>query len=357
MSWPNTQIPTDNFDQGTDSPSAARANLLALINLVNQMIAEEPVMQDGTVLFAGTAGGTANALTGTLASAPAQLVDGMHIRLRAAAKNTLAPTLNLNAFGVIPIVKRGGVALSVGNIYGGGHQLLLSYHAAPPRWELLNPFEPGITDVTPGTYTAPKIVVDAAGKIVSMQNGSTGFSNLASWGSPGVFIWTAPGGVTKVRARVVSGGASGTTGTITAPGKGGGGGGYGEGFYTVTPGAQYNVVVGAGGAGNAQNGGTSSFGAFLSVTGGLGSGAGGTIAGAQLGVPGQQGSVGLYFPGVTEAQVSIPGPGGASSMGAGGQFGTNNAVSQRGMFPGGGGSGSSGGASGYGAAGCVMLEY
>lgn len=349
MSWPNTPIPTDNLDQGIDKPSIARANIYAMANLVNQMIAEAPVMQDGTVLFAGTAGGSANALTGTLASAPAQLVDGMHIRLRAAAKNTLPATLNLNALGVLPIVKRGGVALSVGNIYGGGHQLLLSYHAANPRWELLNPFEPGITDVTPGTYTAPKITVDAAGKITSMQNGSPGFSSITGYATPGVFNWTVPAGVTKVRARAWGGGGAGS-----GIGTGGGAGAYGEGIYTVAPGAVIQITVGAGGpiSGNTPlAGGTTSFGPYMTVTGGAAggvtSGLGGSPFGSHFGMTG----------GTSDGSFS----GGDSPFGGRGGSGATSLTGGAGKWPGGGG-GPSGTVNdpalgGPGANGGVIIEY
>jgi hypothetical protein len=82
--------------------------------------------------------------------------------------------------------------------------------------------------------------------------------------------WTAPTGVTKVRVIIIGGGAGGTTNGCGG-GAAGGVGGLAYGVYTVTPGTSYTVTVGAGGAGGSASstaGGTSSFGALVSATGG-----------------------------------------------------------------------------------------
>jgi len=85
------------------------------------------------------AGGTGNALTVTYTDKPVPF-DGMLIRLRATAANTGAATLNVNGLGAIDIEKRGGSALSSGDIAGAGCELLLVYvDATSPHWELLNP--------------------------------------------------------------------------------------------------------------------------------------------------------------------------------------------------------------------------
>jgi hypothetical protein len=64
------------------------------------------------------AGGTANALTVTLAPVPASLASlvGAPIRVRTSAANTGAATLNVNGLGAVPIVKFGEVALTGGEI-------------------------------------------------------------------------------------------------------------------------------------------------------------------------------------------------------------------------------------------------
>jgi len=88
------------------------------------------------------------------------------------------------------------------------------------------------------------------------------YKNYQEYTSPGSYTWTAPAGVTSVRAIVVGGGGSGARGEYNNGG--GGGGGFAMGVYTVVPGTNYAVTVGSGGSrpgsgsgGNA--GGTSSF--------------------------------------------------------------------------------------------------
>lgn len=54
MAWPTTTISTANLDSGTDSPGAARTDLLAMAQAVNQIINEG--LPPGVVMpFAGTA--------------------------------------------------------------------------------------------------------------------------------------------------------------------------------------------------------------------------------------------------------------------------------------------------------------
>jgi hypothetical protein len=92
----------------------------------------------GTETFA-IAAGAADALTATFTPA-LTLVDGMQIKLRAAAANaTTTPTLAIGGGTARAITKQGNLALAAGDIKGAGHELLLRYVAATPRWELLNP--------------------------------------------------------------------------------------------------------------------------------------------------------------------------------------------------------------------------
>lgn len=92
--------------------------------------------------------------------------------------------------------------------------------------------------------------------------------------------WTAPTGVTRVRAFVIGGGG-GNYGSGCGS-NGGGSAGYAVGDYTVVPGTGYSITVGNGGAGVTSGtgaaGGTSSFASFASATGGGGgsSGSGGS---------------------------------------------------------------------------------
>ena len=94
---------------------------------------------------------------------------------------------------------------------------------------------------------------------------SGGFSNLVVFQTSG--SWTVPSGITKCKVTVIGGGAGGG-GTGSA---GGGAGGCAIKICTVTPGASVTITIGAGGAtgsSGAVTGGTSSFGAFCSATGG-----------------------------------------------------------------------------------------
>ncbi|MGE0333106.1 MAG: hypothetical protein AB7P37_20690 [Ramlibacter sp.] len=98
----------------------------------------------------------------------------------------------------------------------------------------------------------------------------------------GVYAYTVPPGVSRLRVRVGGAGGSGAV-NVQAAGRwvahGGAGGGYAEKIFDVVAGTTYTITIGAGGvsvtrstvgvtAGNA--GGTSSFGAVCSATGGAG---------------------------------------------------------------------------------------
>jgi hypothetical protein len=90
----------------------------------------------------GVATGTANAITATYASKPV-LYDGLLLGLRASAANTSAVTFAPNGLTARAVTKKGNTALVAGDIAAAGHELLLRYVAATPRWELLNPATSG----------------------------------------------------------------------------------------------------------------------------------------------------------------------------------------------------------------------
>lgn len=75
-------------------------------------------IQSGRLLYA-VAGGTANALTATLAPVPASLVDGMMINVKVATTNTGAATLNVNALGASPILSLRGTPVAAGDLLAG----------------------------------------------------------------------------------------------------------------------------------------------------------------------------------------------------------------------------------------------
>lgn len=71
--------------------------------------------QSGKWLYA-VSGGTANAITVTLAPAPAAYVAGMAIRTKVASTNTASATINVNGLGARQIVRPDGSQLAAGNI-------------------------------------------------------------------------------------------------------------------------------------------------------------------------------------------------------------------------------------------------
>jgi len=164
--------------------------------------------------------------------------------------------------------------------------------------------------------------------------------------TPGSHTFTVPGGVTSVCVVCVGGGEGGQ-------GHGGAGGGLAwKNDIPVVALSQITVTVGAGGlSGSAHtNGGTSSFGAYVSATGGH-DGVGGVAVGGDGG--GAGGAGGAYQQ--SEASASQVGGGGGGAGGYTGNGGAGGAGSNVGLAGqagqgggGGGGAGGTGGA-GYGA--------
>lgn len=177
--------------------------------------------------------------------------------------------------------------------------------------------------------------------------------------------WTKPAGCTAVLAEVIGGGggSGGVAATIAGQisvSPGAGSGGYSRKLITA-PGATETVTIGAGGAAgaagnnNGSTGGTTSFGAHCSATGGVHSnggaataananttgGAGGVGSGGDLNIKGQAGDTSL---GHGSNALLCPGVGGASHYGGGGAAGLN-AVGTVGGNYGGGAGGSSNAAS------------
>ncbi len=180
--------------------------------------------------------------------------------------------------------------------------------------------------------------------------------------------WQVPVGVSGVKVRVWGGGGAGGNG-VNAGGGGGAGGGYSEGFYAVSPGEIFAVIVGNGGVGAGSSGGSSSFGSAASATGGqsganggsdgAGLGAGNAGAGVGSGLTVSGGFGGSAF-GASENWLS--GAGGGAFCGAGAQSvsGVQTAAISglTGVAPGAGGSGGVGsGLGGNGGPGLVLIEW
>ena len=80
----------------------------------------------------------------------------------------------------------------------------------------------------------------------------------ASFADDASYIWTCPDGVTTVDYLVVGGGGGGGHSSADYSGGGGGAGGYRAGTgFSVTPGTEYTITVGAGGAAGSGSLGTS----------------------------------------------------------------------------------------------------
>lgn len=226
-----------------------------------------------------------------------------------------------------------------------------------------------------GTLTAGSVLVGNGTSAVNLvaagtngnlltSNGTTwtsaaapagGFSNMTVFTSPGTF--TTPSSTTKVKVTVVGGGGSGANKTPSSSynATGGAGGGFATGIYPVSASTGYAVTIGAGGTGVSNPlyspgnpGGTSSFGALTSATGGAGgntgpgsppSAIGGTGTGT-LTIPGGNSGFSASYSGGSMLSIVSVTSSSASSTGYG-------AASQ----------GASPGSSSNGSAGVVIVEY
>jgi hypothetical protein len=189
-----------------------------------------------------------------------------------------------------------------------------------------------------------------------------GFTSIAAFTASGTFV--VPEGVTAAKVTVIGGGGAGGT-HATQPAGGGGAGGRAIGVVTgLVAGNSVPVTVGgggqpAGGPGYGGAGGTSSFGAWLSATGGAGGmGGSGTAvcAGAQggMGVGGTVNLAGAYGTDADNA-AGRGGDGGGPGNGRG-STGTIVAMAAPG-YGGGGGGGGTAASGAAGGGGLVIVEY
>ena len=141
----------------------------------------------------------------------------------------------------------------------------------------------GSVRIADGTQGDGRVLTSDADGVGMWQvpTGGGGFSNMQVFSTTGATEFIVPAGVTKVMVEVRGGGGGGGKGNAGggAVGQGGSGGGYGMGIFAVSPDSVHNVIVGGGGLGSnagtctvGSPGGTSSFGALISATGGGGGG-------------------------------------------------------------------------------------
>ncbi|WP_248787055.1 phage tail protein [Escherichia coli] len=219
---------------------------------------------------------------------------------------------------------------------------------------------------------------DVAGLLAYLGLGEATFGaqNCAVFDNAGVSTWNVPDIVKKgrrVRVKVIGGGGSGGYPSISltnaAGGGGGGGGGVSKSVIDLTGIDTVTITVGSGGesqntsARNGNPGGTSSFGAYLSATGGDGGGqvsggAGGKGVGGQINTSLGPGSPGASMIAGTDSAVggSGGGPGGNGQvLDSAGNVGSNA------KGPGGGGAGLAtkkiGGVTGAGHSGIVIIYW
>lgn len=196
-------------------------------------------------------------------------------------------------------------------------------------------------------------------------------SDEVIYDTAGSFTFTTPAvlrtGRVLANVHVRAGGAGGSRGSspgspAVGSGAGGGGeGGWAEELLNLTGVTSVGVVVGAGGAGSStantpgSNGGASSFGAYLSASGGLASspftwgGLGGVGSGGSVNGSGQSGTGGYNITTWSSTALSIGGNGGG--LGGGTQVQSLAAANTAGVQAtsfGGGGGGSTGAANGGG---------
>lgn len=128
-----------------------------------------------------TAGGTANALTATMAPAISSYVAGLSVRVKATANNTGAATINLNGLGTKDIKKRSGgtlASLAANDMINGGVYELL-YDGT--QFQIMS------TEAGAGIISVSQGNINTSTGIVSIaSSGSSPFRNSG--------IFTLPGG-------------------------------------------------------------------------------------------------------------------------------------------------------------------
>jgi hypothetical protein len=124
---------SDYFDYTTGRLTAGRTARASAVNDIIDKIdvgfaklPSETRLKRGTINYAA-AGGTGNALTVSLPSAPTAYLDGMEVVFKTAVANTAAVTINVNNLGIKDIRRMDGSALRAGDI-GAGQIVAMRYN-------------------------------------------------------------------------------------------------------------------------------------------------------------------------------------------------------------------------------------
>lgn len=167
--------------------------------------------QNGQWTWAGSLGGSANALTATLSPAPASLTAGLVVRGKSIAANTGAVTLNVNGLGAVAVKRIDGTsALIGGEIGAAGQSLTFEYNGSVfVIRSPLSPLFPGALAPFQSTNNATQSLSNNTTTAVSC--GASG--SLAGVGSltGGVFTFTRAGVYsifTAITANIVTSGAA-----------------------------------------------------------------------------------------------------------------------------------------------------
>ncbi|MCH4636915.1 hypothetical protein ML321_18125 [Escherichia coli] len=215
--------------------------------------------------------------------------------------------------------------------------------------------------------------VETALENLGLGASAFGFKNSVSFTAPGVVTWNVPDEIKAGRkcwVRVIGGGGSGGVGAVSSGilmGGGGGGGGISEALLDLTGVSTVTLTIGGGGAAvtgavsDGYNGSSSSFGSYISATGG---GGGGQPSG---------GDGGLGLGGLSNSSLGPGSPGSlaTTSVGTGGSGGGPGGRGQHrdssdnqaagGIAPGGGGAGlapkGTNGKSGAGQPGAIYIFW
>ena len=137
---------TDPKSEGDDHIRGIKNVLKTTFPNINGAVTSTPAelnllgSQVGGFLLKGSAtgAGTADAITADF-TPNISLTNGVTVIVRAVGANTVTnPTFNPDGLGVKTIVKNSNEALSVGDIIGASHELILKYNSTNDNWSLLN---------------------------------------------------------------------------------------------------------------------------------------------------------------------------------------------------------------------------